>query len=74
MVEGARLESVYTGNRIKGSNPFFTATFDSAQTPVIPSEAGVLCFWCSDFWTIFRGERALCILRRVPPALKPIRH
>ncbi len=27
MAEGARLESVYTRNRIKGSNPFFTATF-----------------------------------------------
>ena len=26
MVEGARLESVYTGNRIVGSNPTFTAT------------------------------------------------
>ena len=25
MVEGARLESVYTGNRIKGSNPFVSA-------------------------------------------------
>jgi hypothetical protein len=27
VVEGARLESVYTGNRIKSSNLFFTATF-----------------------------------------------
>ena len=25
MVEGARLESVYTGNRIEGSNPSLTA-------------------------------------------------
>jgi hypothetical protein len=25
VVEGARLESVYTGNRIKGSNPFVSA-------------------------------------------------
>ena len=25
MVEGARLESVYTGNRIEGSNPFLSA-------------------------------------------------
>ena len=25
MVEGARLESVYTGNCIKGSNPFVSA-------------------------------------------------
>jgi hypothetical protein len=25
VAEGARLESVYTGNCIKGSNPFFTA-------------------------------------------------
>lgn len=27
MVEGARLESVYTGNCIKGSNPLVSATF-----------------------------------------------
>ena len=26
MVEGARLESVYTGNCIKGSNPFLSAS------------------------------------------------
>ena len=26
MVEGARLESVYTGNCIEGSNPFLSAT------------------------------------------------
>ena len=26
MAEGARLESVYTGNRIEGSNPSFSAT------------------------------------------------
>ena len=25
VVEGARLERVYTGNRIKGSNPFLSA-------------------------------------------------
>ena len=28
MVEGARLESVYTGNRIKGSNPLVSANLD----------------------------------------------
>ena len=27
VVEGARLESVYTSNRIKGSNPFLSAIF-----------------------------------------------
>ncbi len=27
VVEGARLESVYTGNRIEGSNPFLSAVF-----------------------------------------------
>ena len=26
LVEGARLEIVYTGNSIKGSNPFLSAT------------------------------------------------
>lgn len=29
MVEGARLESVYTGNCIKGSNPFLSARRDT---------------------------------------------
>jgi hypothetical protein len=32
VVEGARLESVYTGNRIKGSNPFLSAILN----PVLP--------------------------------------
>lgn len=32
MVEGARLESVYTGNRIVGSNPTFTASFPAEFT------------------------------------------
>ncbi len=27
MVEGARLERVYAGNRIKGSNPFLSASY-----------------------------------------------
>ena len=30
MVEGARLESVYTGNRIKGSNPLVSAKIKKA--------------------------------------------
>ena len=30
VVEGARLESVYAGNRIAGSNPAPSATFDKA--------------------------------------------
>ena len=30
MVEEARLESVYTGNRIKGSNPLVSADFFSS--------------------------------------------
>lgn len=31
VVEGARLERVYTGNRIKGSNPFLSAIAYSKQ-------------------------------------------
>ena len=31
MVEGARLESVYTGNRIAGSNPAPSATYLSSR-------------------------------------------
>jgi hypothetical protein len=38
VAEGARLESVYTGNRIEGSNPslsaiFFKAVFSNARRP-----------------------------------------
>ena len=32
MVEGARLESVYTGNCIKGSNPFLSASENAENT------------------------------------------
>ena len=32
MVEGARLESVYAGNRIKGSNPFLSANIPIANS------------------------------------------
>ncbi len=31
MVEGARLESVYTGNRIEGSNPSLSARIQTAR-------------------------------------------
>ena len=31
LVEGARLEIVYTGNRIKGSNPFLSAKKKSTR-------------------------------------------
>ena len=33
MVEGARLESVYTGNRIEGSNPSLSAKYRSPYVP-----------------------------------------
>ena len=39
MVEGARLESVYTGNRIEGSNPSLSAS--QANRP----ERAVLVWW-----------------------------
>ncbi len=32
MVEGARLESVYAGNRIEGSNPFLSAKEKNLNT------------------------------------------
>ena len=32
MVEGARLESVYTGNRIEGSNPSLSAMYFRAAS------------------------------------------
>ena len=34
MVEGARLESVYTGNRIAGSNPASSASLTSMAAPI----------------------------------------
>ena len=33
MAEGARLESVYTGNRIQGSNPCLSARFSTIYKP-----------------------------------------
>ncbi len=33
MAEGARLESVYTGNRIEGSNPSLSASFLENASP-----------------------------------------
>ncbi len=41
MVEGARLESVYMGNCIEGSNPFLSA---------LPSEALAKEGYSFDFW------------------------
>jgi hypothetical protein len=35
VVEGARLESVYTGNRIEGSNPFLSAIRNEVQPDVV---------------------------------------
>ena len=40
MVEGARLESVYTGNCIKGSNPFVSAS-QTVDIMEIPSLCGI---------------------------------
>jgi hypothetical protein len=38
VAEGARLESVYTGNRIVGSNPTPSAKLTAAQTLRLTSE------------------------------------
>ena len=42
MVEGARLESVYTGNRIAGSNPALSAT-KSLKLLVFQNLQGIAC-------------------------------
>ena len=47
MVEGARLERVYTGNRIKGSNPFLSAT--------CPRESVLPIRLRPDFSVVFEG-------------------
>ena len=44
LVEGARLEIVYTGNRIKGSNPFLSAK--NKEHPM----------WCSLFFIEILNE------------------
>ncbi len=50
MVEGARLERVYTGNRIKGSNPFLSATFPIES--LLPTQLRL------DFSIVFEGYTA----------------
>ena len=40
MVEGARLESVYTGNCIKGSNPLVSAYTVLKETKLITQRKG----------------------------------
>ena len=47
MVEGARLERVYTGNRIEGSNPSPSATF--------PRESVLSIRLRPDFSVVFEG-------------------
>ncbi|VXC65942.1 hypothetical protein PSEUDO8Z_160057 [Pseudomonas sp. 8Z] len=47
MVEGARLESVYTGNRIKSSNLFFTATFAIPKALKANKFSGLFAFQLS---------------------------
>jgi hypothetical protein len=46
VVEGARLESVYTGNRIKGSNPFLSAIFSILAQPKINKYNILTLHWC----------------------------
>jgi hypothetical protein len=55
VAEGARLESVYTGNRIVGSNPTPSATVCSRLVlchQVAPPKAGQLAFPATDLWTL----------------------
>ena len=47
MAEGARLERVYTGNRIEGSNPSLSATY--------PRESVLPIRLPSDFSVVFEG-------------------
>ena len=44
VVEGARLESVYTGNRIEGSNPSVSAIENNKRNP-----SNVLRFFIADW-------------------------
>lgn len=65
MVEGARLESVYTGDRIEGSNPSLTATFDIVKAPEFPSESGAFSFLAAALRTI-SGQKRRSQGRRAP--------
>ena len=47
VVEGARLESVYTSNRIKGSNPFLSAIFKQFCKVQIYIEVELVVVWSS---------------------------
>ena len=47
MAEGARLESVYTGNRIVGSNPTPSARLPSANVRDVTVHAPIVVPWLS---------------------------
>ena len=54
MVEGARLESVYRGNSIKGSNPFVSALTSVASAKEV--------FWLIN-GAFYSSTFSICVLR-----------
>ena len=54
MVEGARLESVYTGNRIEGSNPSPSASLSSCHKTVVYQ-------WFDECFSRYQGSEQLTV-------------
>ncbi len=63
MVEGARLESVYTGNCIKGSNPLVSAGIIHLQLSEFKKSGKIKGFKILHFLTLFLTG---CILFYAP--------
>ncbi len=61
VAEGARLESVYTGNRIAGSNPVLSAKFSELIDPIRLLE---LCF--GTIQEDFELTTSLCLYSGLP--------
>ena len=57
VAEGARLESVYTGNRIAGSNPAPSATCNSTEIRISPKN--ILAIGFSTSWSSNGGRRGV---------------
>jgi hypothetical protein len=69
VVEGARLESVYTGNRIAGSNPALSASSFSNASPLL-SEGRSKGWSCGHFLTL--ATYSLIVLVRRALSLRPL--
>ena len=65
MVEGARLESVYTGNRIAGSNPALSASLkNTIQINTLRVVKHIYVTLRCYTWAIRLGKQAIVIIQK----------